>query len=392
MKVKGGGIPEERKHLADARRVVVKVGTRLLVSDNGRPSERRMRSLVEDIARIRNSGREVVLVSSGAIACGLEVLGRKTRPRAICDLQMSAAVGQSRLMAYYNKLFSEVRLKIGQVLLTHDDLNSRTRHLNARNTMLSILRNGIVPIVNENDAISADEIKVGDNDLLAALVSLLVGADVLVLLTSVNGLRQPIAGGKTRRVAHLESVTRKYSSLASGKGSRLSVGGMSTKLEAAQMFVKAGGLVVIADGRRSGILETVFNGEDVGTLVGTLKHDGGSLKKHRKRWLAFFQRAAGSFVIDDGAVRAIKERGHSLLPIGIVAVRGSFEVGALVNVTALDGRLVARGLVEYSSEQVEAICKHKSSEIEALLGSTGPDEVIHRDNMVLMENQDEEVL
>lgn len=373
-----------RNHLTEAKRVVVKVGTRLLVSSSGKPSEARMRALVHEIARLRRNGREVILVTSGAIGSGMEVLGLKTRPKTVPDLQMAAAVGQTRLMSQYEKCFARERVHVGQVLLTHDDLNNRTRHLNARNTMLNLLRHGILPIVNENDAVATEEITIGDNDVLAALVALLCGADVLVLLTSVNGVLKPVEKGGTRRIPWIESVTDEILSFAQGKGSDLSVGGMNSKLQAAQMVARAGGLVVIADGRKSNTLSRVFSAADSGTLVGRAKPDKSGLQRHRKQWLAFFHRAQGSVVIDDGACQAIERRGRSLLPIGVIEVRGVFDTGSLINVLSRDGRVIARGLVEYSSAQMQLIKGRPTAEIASVLGEKRNDEAIHRDNMVVL--------
>ena len=373
---------QERLRLCQAQRVVIKIGTRVLAGKTGRPDARRIAGLVQGIAAVQKSGKEVVVVTSGAIGMGIDVLGWRTRPTSLPELQMAAAVGQARLMALYEKLFSQQKIAVGQVLLTHDDLRDRTRHLNARNTMLTLLRHRVLPIVNENDVVSVDEIKLGDNDVLASLTALLIDADTLVLLTTVNGFRAT-SGGRSKRVPYLEKITPQILSQAKGKGSNLSVGGMSTKLQAAQTAVRSGVLAVIADGRKAGVLSEIFAGADVGTLMG-IGRDGAVVAESRKRWIAFFNRAKGTIVVDDGARNALERNGKSLLPIGVRDVKGTFVAGSLVNIQGLDGRVVARGLVDYSSQQIEKIRGKRSSEIAGILGRKDYDEVVHRDNMVML--------
>lgn len=379
-----------RECLCNAQRIVVKVGTRLLANETGKPEPRRIKALIRGIVELQREGKEVILVSSGAIGMGLDLLGRKTRPTSVPDLQMAAAVGQARLMAYYEKLFATQNLRVGQVLLTHNDLNNRVRHLNARNTIVKLLRNQIIPIVNENDAVAVDELTVGDNDVLGALVAVLTNADALVVLTNVNGLYRKTSSGRTQRIPYLERVTKEAFSLAKGKGSALSVGGMSRKLEAAQQVVKSGGLAIIADGRKPKILQQIFRGEDVGTLIG-VSHDPDEVRGSRKRWIAFFHRAQGKLIIDEGARNALELKGKSLLPIGVREVQGQFPAGSLVNVIMSDGTQVARGLVDFSSEQIEQIKGIKTNKIAAVLGRKDFDEVIHRDNMVVLRNKEGEI-
>ena len=373
----------QREAISHARRVVIKLGTRVLVQRNGRPDRRRMRELVAQIAAVRRGGREVIVVSSGAIGAGMATLGLKSRPTALPELQMAAAVGQSRLMAHYDELFSAERCTIAQVLLTHDDLRHRVRHLNARNTLMTLLRHGIVPIVNENDAVAVDEIKFGDNDLLASLVTLLVDAELLLLLSTTDGLRAPGVGKRTRRVAYLPAVTEEALALASGKGSALSTGGMASKLGSTQTVARVGGVAVIADGRRAGTISRVLAGEDVGTLIGRFARRDGGLTA-RKRWIAYFHKAQGALVVDAGAVQALQKGGRSLLPAGVRAVEGRFEVGAVVTIKSPDGSVVARGLTEYASADLERIKGRRTHELGALLGRPHDDEVVHRDNLVLV--------
>ncbi|MFH0881197.1 MAG: glutamate 5-kinase [Lentisphaerota bacterium] len=376
---------EQRKFLGQARTVVIKIGSRVLVQNNGKPDLRRMEVLAADIAALRKEGRDVVVVSSGAIGTGVHALGMATRPTTLPELQMAAAVGQTRLMTHYDRLFSAHHCSIGQVLLTHDDLKDRRRHLNARNTMIALLRNGIIPIVNENDVVAVDEIKFGDNDLLASLVALLIQADLLILLTTVDGFRIPGAAGRTRRVSCLADVSDDVLQHARGKGSHLSTGGMASKLQAAATVARMGASVVIADGRKDRILSRLLQGEDTGTLLASPQDSAASGLSGRKRWIAFFHKAQGALLVDDGARAAIAAKGRSLLPIGVRDVEGEFDAGTVVNVQTLQGKVFARGLVEFSSKEIRLIQGRKTSEIEAILGSKDYEEVIHRDNMVILD-------
>jgi len=362
---------QHRDALKNAKRIVVKAGSKVLVQSTGRPDSRRLRLLVDELAQFQNNGGEVAFVSSGAIGAGLEALGMKTRPTAIPDLQMAAAVGQTRLMSLYDNLFGGNKCNIGQVLLTHDALKNRERHLNARNTLLNLIANRIVPVINENDAISTEEIQFGDNDVLAALVAILIDADALILLSSTDGLREPTDNGKTRRVSYIEEVDDDVLELVADRQSKLSTGGMASKLESAQIAAHNGIPVVIANGRKTGVLTRIFQGRDEGTLLFPKE---GNISK-RKRWIAFFNRAEGHLVVDNGAAAALG-KGKSLLPVGIKAVEGSFKVGAMVNIQTVDGEHIARGLVEYSSDDIHGIKGRKTS------GTTG--EVIHCDNMVVL--------
>jgi glutamate 5-kinase len=357
---------QHRDALKNAKRIVVKAGSKVLVQSTGRPDSRRLKLLVDELAQFQNNGGEVAFVSSGAIGAGLAALGRKTRPMAIPDLQMAAAVGQTRLMSLYDNLFGNNKCNIGQVLLTHDALKHRERHLNARNTLLNLIANRIVPVINENDAISTEEIQFGDNDVLAALVAILVDADALILLSTTDGLRD----GK-RRVSYIEEVDDDILSLVADKQDHLSTGGMASKLESAQIAAHNGIPVVIANGRKTGVLTRIFQGLDEGTL---LFPKAGNISK-RKRWIAFFNRAEGYITVDDGAAKAIG-KGKSLLPVGIRAIAGDFKIGAMVNIQSEDSTHIARGLVEYSSTTIDSMKGQKTS------GKGG--EVIHSDNMVIL--------
>jgi glutamate 5-kinase len=362
---------KHRNALRDAKRVVVKAGSKVLVQRSGRPDKRRLKLLVDELSRFQNDGGEAVFVSSGAVGAGLEALGLKTRPKTMPDLQMAAAVGQIRLMSIYDGLFGANKCGIGQVLLTHDALKHRERHLNARNTLLNLVANRIIPIINENDAISTEEIKFGDNDVLAALVAILVDADALVLLSTTDGLREPDGNGRTRRVSFIEEVDDGVLELVADRQDQLSTGGMASKLESAHIAAQNGIPVVIANGRKTGVLTRILEGKDEGTLLFPKE---GNISK-RKRWIAFFNRAEGHLVIDDGAAKAL-DKGKSLLPVGVVSVEGKFKVGAMVDIKSMDGRALARGLVECSSEEIEELRSRHPA------GKSG--EVIHRDNMVIL--------
>ncbi len=384
ISINSSGEEDLRAYIADAQRIVIKIGSRVLVTRTGRPDLERIKHLVSEIARLRKAGKEVVVVSSGAIAAGVEALGLKTRPKTLPELQMAAAVGQVRLMTVYDKLFAREGCRIGQVLLTHADLQNRSRHLNGRNTMMTLLREGIIPIINENDVVAVDEIKFGDNDILASLVTILIDGDLLMLLSTTDGLQAPGEGGKSRRVSYLPSVTEESLSLAIGKGSEFSSGGMASKLRSAQMAVDVGAMVVIVDGRETGTIRNVVAGKDIGTLIAPPGSGQMSSLSRRKRWIAFFHRSHGSITIDEGAQKAIEKLGRSLLPIGVREVEGEFAKGALVNIRSLDGSLIGRGLVGYSSEDIKKIKGKKSTELTGIPGSGDYEEVIHRDNMVVL--------
>ncbi len=375
-----------RDVLAQARRVVIKFGTRVLTDSRGRPSLPRIQAIVDQVAALHAEGREIVIVSSGAVGAGLDPLGFKTRPPELDALQMAAAVGQTRLMSLYGERFARKGITVGQILLNHDDLKQRNRHLNARNTFLGLLRHGVVPIVNENDVVSVAEIRLGDNDHLAALVTVLVDADALLLCTSVNGLLAPDAKGRARRVPYLSRISQSELDLVFGKGSALSTGGMATKLEAASMATRAGAVAVIADGRKPDTLLRVLHGEDSGTLVAP-REDAGQVHGKRKHWIAFFHRPNGTLVVDDGARRALVEQGKSLLAAGVREVQGSFPTGALLHIRDRAGTLLASGLSQFSSEDLLKIQGRKSSEIAHVLGHVASTEVVHRDNLALLYDQ-----
>lgn len=373
-----------RQAIENARRIVIKIGSRVLMQDSGHLYARRIHSLIKAMAQLRCSGHELVFVTSGAIGAGMEALDMHRRPAQLPELQMAAAIGQCRLMTRYSKLFSEEKCRIGQVLLTHDDLKHRVRHLNARNTMLTMFRAGVIPVVNENDVVAVDEIRFGDNDLLASLVVHLIGADLLILLTTTDGLRVFSPGGRSRRIPVIPAITGEITALARGKGGDISIGGMLSKLESARAVAHTGAMVVIADGRKSGILEAVITGRDTGTLILPAKSGAADLRSYRKRWIAFFHKPQGTLTIDDGACRALTKQGRSLLPIGVKAVHGEFAAGAAVDVRAPDQTIVARGLTAYSSHDLRRIMGRRSNAIIKIIGRPYYEEVIHRDNLAAL--------
>ncbi|MDF3128855.1 glutamate 5-kinase [Kiritimatiellaeota bacterium B1221] len=376
-----------RVRLKTAKRVVIKFGTRVLVDSRGRPNPVRIQAIVDQVSELVKAGREVVIVSSGAVGAGLDPLGFAKRPTDLVSLQMAAAVGQTHLMRMYSERFEEKGLAVGQILLNHDDLKQRNRHLNARNSLLGLLRKGIVPIVNENDVVSVDEIRLGDNDYLASLVSVLVDADALLLCTSVNGLRAPLTGNRTQRVAYIPEISKKELELVNGKGSELSTGGMATKLGAAQMANRAGAVSLILDGRKPDALTRALNGDDLGTCIGRVD-DSGRIKGKRKHWIAFFHKPTGKLTVDAGAEKALRFSGKSLLAAGITNVEGQFSTGAVVEVRNKDKKLIGSGLCQFTAEDLRLIQGKKSNRILEILGPAVSTEVIHRDNLVLLTEQE----
>jgi glutamate 5-kinase len=326
-------------------------------------------------------GYEVILVSSGAIGVGMNRLGLKERPKTMPEKQAVAAVGQGLLMESYERLFSKQDQIVAQVLLTREDVTERTRHLNARHTLIQLLEYGVIPIVNENDTVAVDEIRFGENDTLSSLVAALVHADLLILLSDVDGLytADPRRFRVAQRIPVITEITPELEALAGGPGSNLGSGGMATKVQAARIATLSGVHMVVADGAAENIISRVLHGEDVGTIFVASEHALGS----RKRWIAFYQQAMGDIIIDAGAAGALQDEGKSLLPIGVVGVRGYFEEGDLVRVIGPEGRELARGLTNYASEDLNMIKGLPTSCIAGRLGHHDYDEVIHRDNLVL---------
>ncbi len=376
---------ERRQALAGVRKVVIKVGTRLLADMRGVSKRRRVEQLVARVAGLRERGLDVILVSSGAIGAGMSVLGSKTRPRSLPQLQAHAAVGQSRLMYLYEAACTAHGFHAAQLLLTAADLQDRERHLNAANCLDALLGRGVLPIVNENDSVSVEEIQFGDNDVLAALTATLVRADMTVILTSIDGLRRPKAGPNDDwgdRISVVYGVPSKIWQFAGGTdGNRFSTGGMTSKLRAAEIVCRSGEPLWIADGHDFGAIEAVFRAQDVGTLF--VPESRRNRMSARKRFLAFFSEPAGSLTVDEGAVRALMTQGRSLLPSGIVGAEGGFRRGDTVRILAPDGHEIARGVSNYPMGLVQRIQGRQTREVHELLGQAAYDEVVHRNYLVL---------
>ncbi|MCL4745994.1 MAG: glutamate 5-kinase [Burkholderiaceae bacterium] len=367
--------------LSSARRVVIKVGSTLVTNDGRGLDADAISRWGAQIAQLRAQGREVVLVSSGAIAEGMKRLGWTRRPSEVHEQQAAAAVGQMGLAQVYESAFRAHGLRTAQVLLTHDDLSNRRRYLNARSTLMTLLGLGVVPIINENDTVVTDEIKFGDNDTLGALVANLVEADWLVILTDQQGLftADPRRDATAKLLERVAAGDVTLESMAGGAGSQLGRGGMITKVLAAKRAASSGAHTVVASGREADVLVRMAAGETIGTRF--IAQTGRMAA--RKKWLADHLQLRGSVALDAGAVRALKSAGKSLLPIGVIAVSGDFERGEAVACVDADGREVARGLVNYSSSETRLIMRKPTSEIEAVLGFIEEPELIHRDNLIL---------
>ena len=363
-----------------AKRVVIKIGSRVLVDERGCIDDCRLPELVRQMADLRKAGKDIICVSSGAVAAGLSDLGLDNRPRDLPSLQAAAATGQARLIERYRRAFGKYNQPIAQVLLTHADLSDRERHLNARNTFSRLLDSGVVPIVNENDTVAVDEIRVGDNDILSALVACLVRADVLILLTNTDGLLKMKSNGQPHElISNVKQITDKTLSLAVKNECNLSTGGMKSKLQAAQMVTQAGERAVIANGKTDDVLTRIFSGESLGT---TFEPNSEKLTG-RKRWIAFFDHPRGEICIDKGAVDAICNEKRSLLAVGMKNVGGNFDRGAVIRILDESGAEIARGLVNYPSEELSRVVGCRTDEIAEVLGLCEYEEVVHRDNLVV---------
>ncbi|MCX8012552.1 MAG: glutamate 5-kinase [Desulfobacterota bacterium] len=368
--------------LKKVRRVVIKIGSSVLTDTTININYNAFAGIVDQIAKIKTIGIEPVIVSSGAITIGVQKLGLKQRPQSIPLKQAAAAVGQAGLMENYERFFKEKNLKVAQVLLTNLILNERQYFLNARNTLFTLLELGVIPIINENDSVVVDEIKLGDNDILATITVNLVEADLLIILTNQNGLldSDPKINSEARVIPLVKRIDKKIESLAGTSKSLQGVGGMTTKIIAAKNATTYGVPVIIANGRVYGVLEGIFKGEEIGTLF--LPQT--SKLKSRKHWIAFTLKTKGKLVIDDGAEEAILQRGKSLLAIGITEVEGNFQFGDSVSIVNQKRKEIARGLVNYNSEELRKIKGLATKEIERVLGYKHYDEIIHRDDLVIL--------
>ena len=364
------------------KRLVVKIGSNILADDREGLDTRRISAIAGDIAEVKKMGHEVILVSSGAVAAGMRKLGLKEKPRDIQLKQAAAAVGQSGLMWAYERCFGEFETMVAQVLLTREDISDRKRYINSKNTLLTLLSFGIVPIVNENDTVATDEIRFGDNDTLASLVAMLVEADGLVILSDVEGLykEDPRINADAELIRDVEEITPAIEGLAGGTGSAVGTGGMYSKILAAKRAASHGIAVNIITGRKKGLLVSLLRGKQHGTFFRPAENR----LSLRKGWIAHGSRSKGAVMIDSGAAKALREMGRSLLPSGIVSVEGDFDLGDAVYCVDPGGKRIAKGLTNYSSSDLKKIMGRRTSEIEKILGYRYSDEAIHRDNLVIL--------
>jgi glutamate 5-kinase len=356
-----------RESLKNAGRIVVKLGTGVLTDGRKQPDLAQMEQLVAQVGAQRKAGREIVLVTSGAVGAGMGALGFARRPAGLAELQACAAVGQSRLMTTYEKLFAKFEIHVAQVLLTHDDLQHHERHLNVRNTLVTLLGRGVIPIINENDVVSFTELKFGDNDRLSALVACLLPADLLVVLTTVDGVIENFGKANPRTISLIEQIDERIESLAGGTDSATAVGGMATKIQAAKIATRSGIPLVVASGRKKSVLAGIVGGQEEGTLFVPQSNK----LKGRKRWIAFFHHPKGALFVDAGAKNALREKGRSLLPPGIARCEGEFAKGEVVRICDLDGTEFARGIADFGSGEINARQLRRV-------------EVVHRDNLVIL--------
>ncbi|MEO1819105.1 MULTISPECIES: glutamate 5-kinase [Pseudomonas] len=371
-----------REKVTGARRWVVKIGSALLTGDGRGLDQAAMAVWVEQLAALRASGAQVVLVSSGAVAAGMSRLGWSERPKTTHDLQAAAAIGQMGLVQAWESSFQRHGLSTAQVLLTHDDLSDRKRYLNARSTLRALLDLGVIPVINENDTVITDEIRFGDNDTLGALVTNLVEADLLVILTDRDGLftADPRSSPNAELVSSAMADDPELDAMAGGSAGALGRGGMATKLRAARLAARSGAATVIVGGRLERVIDRLHAGESLGTLL--LSEKG--MLVARKQWLAGHLQTRGRLLLDAGAVRALRSGKSSLLPVGVVGVEGGFRRGEMVVCVGPDGREVARGLANYAAQDAARIAGKSTDEIAGILGYIDDPEMVHKDNLVLV--------
>ena len=373
---------ETREELKNACRIVVKIGTSTLTHATGKLNLYRIERLVRELADLANEGREIILVTSGAVGAGIDRMGLAEKPKSIPEKQALAAVGQGILMHIYEKLFAEYGQTVAQVLLTKENSVRHKQYMNSRNALLTLLKMGIIPIINENDAIAVDELKIGDNDTLSATVATIVDADALVILSDIEGVytANPQTDENAQLLTTIAEITPEVEKMAGGAGSKLGTGGMHTKIQAAKIAVNSGVTMVIASGARDGVVRSVLYGEPIGTLFPAKE----SHLKVRKSWLAFGRSIVGDLVVDAGCAAAMLREGSSLLAAGIVEIHGKFSAGNTVRVLAPGGREIARGIVNYDEHSLTKIIGRQTCEFSDILMGPIHKEVIHRDNMVLM--------
>ena len=370
-----------RKQIGNAQRIVVKVGTSTLLHPNGKINLYRIEHLARELADLASQGREVILVTSGAIGVGMLRMGLSQRPDSPQEKQALAAVGQVQLMHLYDKFFTEYGQVVGQVLLTKENFANHSQYINGRNTILTMLKNNVLPVINENDAVTIAEVKIGDNDTLSATVAAMVDADVLIILSDIDGVydANPQTHPEAKLLHEIPEITQAVEQLAGGAGSNVGTGGMATKIEAAKIAVASGVTMFIASGSGNGILRAILQGEEIGTVFPPRP----AHLRARKGWLAFGRRISGVLFVDEGCVKALKA-GSSLLAAGITATEGNYPAGSTVRVLTNDYQEIARGTINYAAETIEKIKGRKTSDFAGLIQGEIHDEVIHRDNMVLM--------
>lgn len=373
----------EREMLKNAKRIVVKVGTSTITYSNGKRNFSQIDRLARELSDLQNQGKEMILVTSGAVAVGVDRLGLPKKPDTIPGKQAAAAVGQGVLMHTYEKFFADYGQVVAQVLLTKTESIDRHRYTNSRNTFMELLKQGVIPIVNENDVVALDELKIGDNDNMSALVAGIVDADLVIILSDIDGLytANPQTNPDAELVSLVTEITPEIEASAGGVGSARGTGGMATKIQAAKAATSSGINLVIASGTEKNAIPRIVNGENIGTLFVSRENR----LQFRKRWLAFGARIQGSVVVDAGCAEAIhKAGGCSILPAGVVSVEGCFEPGSTISVKDGDGHELARGLSHYSSEELEKIKGCKSCDIEDIIGHKNYDEIIYRDDLVIL--------
>ena len=370
-----------RHQLRSAKRIVVKVGTSTLTHPSGGMNLHRIEHLVRELIDEANQGKDILLVSSGAIAAGMNALGLAERPASVPARQALAAIGQGALLHIYEKLFHEYGRTMAQVLLTKENAARHHQYMNSRNALLALLGMNVIPVINENDAVAVDEIKIGDNDNLSAVVAALVDADALIILSDIDGVytANPRTDTSAKLISEIPEITPEIERIAGGAGSAQGTGGMQTKIEAAKIAQNAGVTMVIARGDEDGIVRSILRGEEIGTLFPARE----AHLRTRKSWLAFGQRLMGEISVDKGCILAMR-RGASLLAVGVTDVYGEFSAGDTIRVLSPDGQEIARGITAYDAADIARLMGHQTADFPTLIADAAHEDIIHRDNMVLM--------